>query len=295
MDNPVSSTGNPTASRIKVWRPQGFAGVEVEIFENAQGYVDPKTVLDEYHFNVTFRGSAQVMYAGARHRFRYTYPLAMVQQPGEAYAMDARGEALSGWSLSLRQEGLQHLGEALALPLPRFPEMLTPAASNTVLANQLKVTIEAFDLPATQLERESNLLDMVELFSNHCADSSTSERRPGREHRAVRQTREVLHAHFADEVSIETLAQRVGFSQGYLLRAFKHEVGVTPHAYQIALRVDCAKDLLASGVDISQVAAETGFHDQSHLTRTFKKYVQTTPGRFRLDTLAGTEGRSRAA
>ena len=252
-------------------------------------------MLDEYHFNVTFRGSARVTYAGARHRFRYTYPLAMVQQPGEVYAMDARGEALSGWSLSLRQEGLQHLGEALALPTPHFPEMLAPAASNTVLANQLKATIEAFDLPSTQLERESNLLDMVELFSNHCADSHTSERRPRREHRAVRQTREVLHAHFADEVSIETLAQRVGFSQGYLLRAFKREVGVTPHAYQIALRVDRAKDLLATGVDISQVALETGFHDQSHLTRTFKKYVQTTPGRFRLDTLAGTEGRSRAA
>ena len=277
----------PAQRRVKVWRPQGFEGVEVEIFENVQNYVDPKSVLDEYHFNVNFRGQARVTYAGARHDLRYHYPLVMVQQPGELYAADARGEAMSGWNLCLYENGMRRVMEALELPepLPHFREMLVPASLNGLLAARLGDAIAAFDLPATRLERESKLLSVLHLLLSTCGDTSTTERQAGREHRAVGQVKETLNAHFATEVSLEFLAQLTGLSQGYLIRTFKLEVGVTPHAYQLALRVERAKTLLASGVDVAQVAFEMGFVDQSHLNHVFRKYVQTTPGRFRQDSL----------
>ena len=277
----------PDQARVKVWRPDGVAGVEIEIFEQTRGYLDPKTVLDEYHFNVNFAGQARVTYAGARHRFHYTKPLVMVQQPNEVYAADARGEALSGWNLCLHESGMRKVMEALELrdPLPHFPELLVPETINDTLAKQLGETIRAFDLPATRLERESKLLGVMQTFLNHCAGAPLAERRVRQEHRAVQQVEALLHEHFRVEVGLESLAELTGLSRGYLLRTFRDEVGVTPHVYQSVLRIDHAKGSLASGIAISQVAFETGFVDQSHLNRVFKKYVQTTPGRFQRDSL----------
>jgi AraC-like DNA-binding protein len=53
-----------------------------------------------------------------------------------------------------------------------------------------------------------------------------------------------------------------------------------PHAFQLQLRVDRAKTLLARGLDIAAVAQRTGFADQSHFTRVFRRSVGVTPGRF---------------
>ena len=54
-----------------------------------------------------------------------------------------------------------------------------------------------------------------------------------------------------------------------------------PHAFQTQVRVARAKALLLRGWPISQAAAHTGFADQSHLTRHFKRLVGVTPGQYR--------------
>jgi AraC-like DNA-binding protein len=53
-----------------------------------------------------------------------------------------------------------------------------------------------------------------------------------------------------------------------------------PHAFQTQVRVANAKRLLRGGSAILQVALETGFADQSHLTRCFTRFVGLTPGAY---------------
>ena len=57
-------------------------------------------------------------------------------------------------------------------------------------------------------------------------------------------------------------------------------VGLPPHAYQIQLRVARARELVAAGVPLAEVATMTGFADQSHLTRLFKRVVGIPPGQY---------------
>jgi AraC-like DNA-binding protein len=45
-------------------------------------------------------------------------------------------------------------------------------------------------------------------------------------------------------LDLETVAQRVGFSRWYFLRAFRQEYGITPHQYLIQRRIEKAKALL---------------------------------------------------
>jgi transcriptional regulator GlxA family with amidase domain len=61
---------------------------------------------------------------------------------------------------------------------------------------------------------------------------------------------------------------------------FHREVGLPPHAYQIQVRVARARALIATGVPLAEVASMTGFADQSHLTRLFKRIVGVPPGQY---------------
>jgi AraC-like DNA-binding protein len=68
----------------------------------------------------------------------------------------------------------------------------------------------------------------------------------------------------------------------HLVRAFSGAYGIPPHQYLMSRRVERARRLLLEGRAPGEVAVETGFYDQSHLNRHFKRLVGVAPGRYRL-------------
>src|SRR5436309_3146946 len=78
--------------------------------------------------------------------------------------------------------------------------------------------------------------------------------------------------------TLDELAAAAGMSPFALLRAFRAETGLPPHAYLNQLRVRLARQLLDAGLPPAQVAADAGFADQPHLTRHFKRAVGVPPG-----------------
>ena len=56
---------------------------------------------------------------------------------------------------------------------------------------------------------------------------------------------------------------------------------MTPHQFLVSMRIAEARRLLAAGLAPAEVAAMTGFADQSHLTRRFRSRIGFTPGRYR--------------
>jgi AraC-like DNA-binding protein len=92
--------------------------------------------------------------------------------------------------------------------------------------------------------------------------------------------RAFLDMHFAEPVSLNDLAAHVGLSPYHLLRSFRDQVGITPGAYQIQLRVLEARRRLREGAPIADTATDLGFADQSHLSRHFQRIMGTSPGRY---------------
>jgi AraC-like DNA-binding protein len=80
-----------------------------------------------------------------------------------------------------------------------------------------------------------------------------------------------------------------------LLRAFRDETGLPPHAYLNQLRVRLARQLLDGGVAPALVAAEAGFADQAHLTRHFKRVVGVPPGAYQRERGRAAGGGARMA
>jgi len=118
---------------------------------------------------------------------------------------------------------------------------------------------------------------------------------PRIEHTAVGQVRRYLEAHYRTRIRLATLAQLTGLSTFHLIRVFREATGIPPYAYLEQIRVNRAAALLRSGSPVSAVAYQTGFSDQSHLTRFFKRFVGVTPGRYQRSALLAAGRGDRAA
>ena len=105
---------------------------------------------------------------------------------------------------------------------------------------------------------------------------------------AVRAVRDLLAERLADPPSLDDLARESGMSPFALVRAFRLETGLPPHAYVNHLRVRLARRLLDDGVGPADVAAQAGFADQAHLTRHFKRVVGVPPGSYQRERGADT-------
>jgi AraC-like DNA-binding protein len=111
-------------------------------------------------------------------------------------------------------------------------------------------------------------------------EPACAARAAGREPRAVRLAIAFIEAHYAECIRLDELAGVAGLSRFHLVRAFKRQVGLPPHAYQTQLRVAHAMRLLRHGRGISAAAFATGFAAQSHLHHHFKRILGVTPGEY---------------
>ncbi len=98
--------------------------------------------------------------------------------------------------------------------------------------------------------------------------------------RAAAAAREILEQRLTDPPRLAVLAAAVDANPYSLLRAFRAETGLPPHAYLNQRRVRLACTLLGEGVPPADVAARVGFADQAHLTRHFKRIVGVPPGAY---------------
>jgi AraC-like DNA-binding protein len=96
---------------------------------------------------------------------------------------------------------------------------------------------------------------------------------------------EVMKARLVDDLtaplSLADLARAVGLSTFHAARLFTREVGLAPHAWRNQMRLSHALGALRAGASATDVAAASGFTDQSHFTRHFKKAFGVPPGRWR--------------
>lgn len=84
--------------------------------------------------------------------------------------------------------------------------------------------------------------------------------------------------------SISNLAQKHQMRPETLIRSFKKCTGISPKAFLNNSRIEKAKQLLKSGLSISEVAYMLGFADQSHFQKTFTHYTASTPRQYQCKT-----------
>ena len=97
----------------------------------------------------------------------------------------------------------------------------------------------------------------------------------------MQQLKDHVLAHLDQPIPVTALAQLAGRSPFHFTRVFKRSVGVTPHRYVVRLRLQRAIELVRAGSDLPEIAASTGFADQSHLSRWARRIHGVPLTRFR--------------
>ncbi|MGF9697069.1 MULTISPECIES: AraC family ligand binding domain-containing protein [Paenibacillus] len=92
---------------------------------------------------------------------------------------------------------------------------------------------------------------------------------------------EYIESHYMDSITLNELAELTGMSKYHLIRRFTRQKGISPYRYLETIRINHAKRLLEQGQLPIEVAAQTGFSDQSHFTNFFKKLIGLTPKQYR--------------
>jgi AraC-like DNA-binding protein len=166
---------------------------------------------------------------------------------------------------------------------PRFPQTVLYDPASAALVRSAHRAAEHGD----QLASSSLLTSaLARLLAAHAdAGSAMTPGRGPRPPASILAVCELLGERLADPPALSELAAMTGLSQFAVLRAFRAQTGLPPHAYLNQLRVRRARALLDQGVSPAQVAMTTGFADQAHLTRHFKRVVGVPPGAYQRERL----------
>jgi AraC-like DNA-binding protein len=280
----------------KVWRPQGFEGIEIESFRGVIADDFPTYYVTDYEFTLITQGNLMMKYEGGNHFIKGTgnfLDTLMFQHPHSTVGATWLGDRFPASCCTVKISEAQFLSatQEWAAGEESLPHFKLPYADSRTAREQLApLTLNAFmafDQAGSQLEREEAILRLIHgniaLFGKGLRSASRS--RP--EHRTVKTVKDYLQDHFAEDVTLDDLAALTCFNKYHLLQVFKRAVGVSPHVYQTSIRIYRAKQRLANSLPLTEVAYATGFVDQSHLNRQFKKYVNVTPGQFQRDSVNG--------
>jgi AraC-like DNA-binding protein len=237
-----------------------------------------------------------------------TYTFGLIESGVEEFDYGGSLQRAGPGAVALLDPEVVHTGQA-ATPAGWAYRVLYPAVSVvTEVAEQLGWRRGTPSFPQTVVydERSAELLRSAHRAAEHgdqLASSSllttalarllTAHASPGaaqpdpirRSPATVRALCDLMGERLADPPRLSELAVLTEMSEFAVLRAFRAETGLPPHAYLNQLRVRKARTLLDGGTPLADVAAATGFADQAHLTRHFKRVVGVPPGAYQRERL----------
>jgi AraC-like DNA-binding protein len=239
----------------------------------------PRHSHDYYVISLVERGLQSFTHKGAKY---FTPPGGVILiNPGAVHTGEAADE--NGFQMRCLYPTIPHMQAAVFeltgrhQQLPFFREVRVDHgwARDSILGLHRALVQET-----STLERESRFTWTLAQLIHHYADLRFSEQRLRRERKAIQRVRRYIEECFSQGISLDELAAHVSLSPYYLLRAFRAEVGMPPHAYQESVRIRHAQRLIKAGEPLAEVAAEVGFSSQSHLTQRFKQIIGVTPGQY---------------
>lgn len=183
------------------------------------------------------------------------FPSGVIRDPDLAARLALAHRMMEAGSEPMPPSGA-HGQAAAGVPAPGTPRVYDPLAAETAMLDALST-----------------------LIARH-ADARLQPAVLAADEPRVDAMRERLAADLTCTVTLDDVAQAAGLSSFHAARLFTRTTGMPPHAWRNQLRLQRALAPLRAGVPVADVAAASGFVDQSHFTRHFKRMFGVPPGRW---------------
>jgi len=210
-----------------------------------------------------------------------------VAHKGDLYAIDAdephAGWAIdaAGWQLRTLYVDIGHLRQLVREQTGgHTPVIAGPIIQDKEVAAYLHSLHQCSEIEGSRLYRDQAYCAFADKLLERHVKQRNVLAKPGTETHATKVARDYLDAHLGDQVSLVNIAEQTGLPQYRLFRAFARAYGMTPHEYQRQARVRYAMQLIRQRHSLTDAGILSGFADQAHFTRWFKRFMGVTPGQY---------------
>ncbi len=266
-----------TAPRF--WRDAALPFIEGRAVQDGRLVCYAPHTHETFSIGLITRGHS--LYCNGSERHQVTHGTAVIINPDQIHACSPlRDSAWSytmlyidtGWLAGLQRDLGLHAG-------PDFHPLSVALSTDPALYGGLeRLCRTLFDPQAETLQKHSACVLFFSDLQRHLSPTL----------RPLHQTNGKLRraAAFIDEnctraLTLDDICAVAALSPFYLIRAFKKNYGMTPHAYLVNRRIQYGRSQLRQGRAIADVALEAGFADQAHFQRSFKQIVAATPRQYR--------------
>lgn len=237
---------------------------------------------DTYAIGCTLNGVQSFDYRGAR--ADRTRGQVIVLHPDEMH--DGRAGADAGFRYRMLYIEPHLIRDALGARATSLPFVRNAVLTNACLLAALLPALDDLDRGLEALEADQLVLALAEALlaldaSARGLSSATSCAI------AVERARQFLAENFGRVVASEELESLAGLDRYALARHFRARLGTSPYRYLTMRRLDHARSCLRAGQALADAAFASGFADQSHMTRHFKRAYGLPPGRWQAINGAG--------
>lgn len=223
-----------------------------------------------------------------------TWTVLVVDDGAVAYDLDRVPHRTTPGGVTLLPPHIPHDGRSASRGMPFRKRVLyldaqwlpSRAASASVAAPTLdapaaKAAVDrihsAIASPADAMAAEHGILELRDLVEVHLGSPAVSSTRDAP---LARRLRQLLDERLTETFTLAEAGALLGSHPGHLMRVFSETYGIAPHRYVTGRRIDRARRMLLDGHAPAEVAVESGFFDQPHLTRHFRRVLGTTPAAF---------------
>lgn len=271
-----------TCHDMRFWRHPGLPWLEARLTRDARSVCYARHSHDTLSLGAVLEGHSHYEYChdGREHVAAVSKGSIVAMNPGEVHACNPRDD--TPWSylmlyidpqwLATRQRGGQECFQPLARRVSRDPTLYQALSA---------LAIRLFGSDG------SHEIGDVELVIGRALDVlGTAPPLEVNESAATARAAAFIREHCLSPVSLEQVARVAGCSRFTLIRGFRRDYGITPHAFLIDCRIRCGQRALKRGENIAETALACRFADQAHFQRTFKRVTAATPAQYRRSTSA---------
>ncbi|WP_047336982.1 AraC family transcriptional regulator [Pseudomonas protegens] len=278
MDMALTKTAPPSADAPLFWRDAALPFIE------ARSIADGRKVCYCAHaheqFSIGCITAGVSTYVSEQTQRQVGAGTVVLMNPGVVHACNPIDD--QPWSYRMLYVDtpwltrLQHeLGVSPELQFQPFEE--TSSDDPQLFADLERLYHALVDPQAETLHKHSCV---VAFFSELQQRLNPAKALPRESNHKLERAAQFIRQHCTEPLDLEQICQAAQLSASYLIRAFKQQYGMAPHAYLVNQRVQFAQARLRQGVPIAEVAQAAGFADQAHLQRAFKQHLGATPGQY---------------
>jgi two-component system response regulator YesN len=144
----------------------------------------------------------------------------------------------------------------------------------------------SFENRQDYLDTINNISSFEELkkwFIDKIVEACTNIITKKKEHsnKCIEKAKDYIQKNYKRDISLEEVSKYVDISLYYFSKLFKDVVGENFIDYLTNIRIEKAKELLVTDMNIKEVAIEVGYKDSNYFSRIFKKCVGVTPSEYR--------------